>query len=100
MLHCVVMERNNYESIGWKMNYLFVPDDLMCCFKEIRQVLNSYKVVPFDRLQYIISEIFYGGRINECRDRQLMMALTKMFIHEQALLPSYPFTSTRHFRQL
>ena len=100
MLHCVVMERRNYENIGWRMNYMFNIEDLMCCLKEMRMVLNCCPVIPFQRLQYMICEIFYGGRINDARDRELMMALTKMFINEKTFQPCHPLTPTNNFLQL
>ncbi len=42
------------------------------------RILNKQKVISWKALRYMISEIQYGGRITDDRDRRLMITYTKV----------------------
>lgn len=83
MLFSMMIERKKYGNIGMNISYEFNDEDFLTSIKYIKIILNNNKnnKVPWDMISYLISEIFFGGRITDDKDRRLILTLIKRFIN-------------------
>lgn len=82
--HCMVMERLQYVPIGFHNRYDFsVADFKAACYVVEKQMLAFGKrsnvapgAIPWETIRYMISEITYGGKVNDDDDLQYLVALS------------------------
>lgn len=90
----VVNERKNYGHLGWNVTYEFNVSDFIQSIRQLQSFLSDGKPTPFQTLQYIISECFYGGRIVDKYDKRLLETILSDVFNEGILIgPPYKFTS-------
>ena len=87
--HAVVQDRRKFGSLGWNIAYDFAQSDLSICTLQLRIFLNEYEVIPFKVLQYLFSEINYGGRITDDKDRRVNNVLLQDYICKEVLAHKY-----------
>ncbi|XP_059095302.1 dynein axonemal heavy chain 3-like [Tigriopus californicus] len=90
--HGVVLERLQYESVGWNTPYGFNKSDLTISLKQLQNTLqkhqpreentNQRSLPPLKALLYLTSECNYGGRVTDPLDRRLLNALLHHFFNE------------------
>lgn len=90
--HGVVLERLQYESVGWNTQYEFNKSDLTISLKQLYNTLQRHQtsgessdqrsLPPLKALVYLTSECNYGGRITDPLDRRLLNALLQHFFNE------------------
>ena len=54
--------------------------------------------IPFEKLQYLLTEIHYGGRIDDDLDKKLLSSLLKNYFHGGILNPNYLIAGLRSFK--
>lgn len=90
----VVNERKNYGHFGWNVTYEFNESDFTQSIRQLQTFLCDGQPIPFETLQYIISECFYGGRITDEYDKRLLKTILKDIFNDDILIgPPYRFTS-------
>lgn len=62
------------------------------CHKQLKIFLNEYDFIPFKVLNYLGSEINYGGRVTDAKDVRLIKAILRQFIKEEMMEDGFKFT--------
>uniref|UniRef100_A0A7S0EN91 Uncharacterized protein n=1 Tax=Hanusia phi TaxID=3032 RepID=A0A7S0EN91_9CRYP len=87
--HAIVQDRRKFGPLGWNISYDFAQSDLSICTLQLKLFLNDYEVIPFKVLQYLFSEINYGGRITDAQDRRANNVILEDYICKDALVNKY-----------
>jgi len=87
LFHAVIQDRRKFGALGWNIRYDFTDGDLGVCNTQIRMFLNDYENIPFDVIRFLCTEINYGGRVTDDKDRRLINNLINTFINVQAANP-------------
>ena len=61
---------------------------------QMRMFLDEYADIPFRVLRFLVTEINYGGRVTDDKDRRLINNLVSGFVGPQVLDPGYKFSSS------
>jgi dynein heavy chain len=80
--HAIVQDRRKFGPIGWNIPYAFTFEDFDVCQKQLKLFLDDYEVIPFKVLNYLGSEINYGGRVTDDKDVRLIKSILKRYINE------------------
>jgi dynein heavy chain len=96
-LHSVVQERRKFGAIGWCIPYEYNNSDLDACLLFLeRHVSSSVMVgqsVSWTTVQYMVSEVQYGGRITDDLDRELFNTYVAKWLCEDVFKPSFSFNN-------
>ena len=65
LLHSVICDRSKFGPIGFTDKYVFDNSDLNNVFFMLNNILNLFEDYPWDAINYLISDIVYGGRITD-----------------------------------
>ncbi|CAK85038.1 unnamed protein product (macronuclear) [Paramecium tetraurelia] len=93
--HAVILERRKFGPIGWNIPYEWMNSDFETCQLQLKMYLDEQPEVPYQTLNYIISEINYGGRVTDDKDVRLITDLLKQYFCPAILNdPNYIFSSS------
>jgi len=90
-LHSIVQERRKFGPLGWTIPYEFNTGDLLACVQFLQNHLDRGPI-SWPTLQYMVSEVQYGGKITDDIDRRMFMLYAKKWINEQALNADFSYT--------
>ena len=62
-------------------------------------LLDEYPVIPFKVLQFLGSEINYGGRVTDDKDIRLITTLIKQYVTPEALRVNHFFSPSGIYKQ-
>lgn len=74
--------------------YDFTDGDLGVSLTQMRMFLDEYADIPFRVLRFLVTEINYGGRVTDDKDRRLINNLVTGFVGPQVLDPGYNFSAS------
>lgn len=74
--------------------YDFTDGDLSVSLTQMRMFLDEYADIPFRVLRFLVTEINYGGRVTDDKDRRLINNLVTGFVGPQVLDPGYNFSAS------
>lgn len=60
----------------------------------MRMFLDEYADIPFRVLRFLVTEINYGGRVTDDKDRRLINNLVMGFVGPHVLDPGYKFSAS------
>lgn len=83
--HAIVLERKKFGSLGWNVPYVFTDSDRQCAMLLLNTYCLTIKEISWNALQYIIGEINYGGRVNNCWDRITLKTILLNFLSPRTL---------------
>ena len=98
-LHAVVEERLRYVPVGWTKSYEFTEADLKCALSSIdRWIMNaSHGLSHMDPESFnwkavcsLLSQSYYGGRIDNTFDDELLTALIQQLFVPQSFDSHFP----------
>jgi len=89
-LHSVAQERRKFGSLGWCIPYEYGNGDLSACLLFIEKHLYQ-GAISWPTVQYIISEVQYGGKITDNMDRRLFNTYTAAWISNAVLQPDFAY---------
>lgn len=97
--HAVLNERKRFGQLGWNCRYDFSDADFIFNEKIIKEVVDkavdpvNNQTLQWDALQYLLSEINYGGRVTDQWDRRLLTQYAREIFCEPLLVrPKFPLT--------
>ena len=76
-----MQDRRKFGAIGWNIAYEFTNEDLMVCKKQLRMLLDEYEEIPYKVLNFLGSEINYGGRVTDDKDVRLITTIIKVYLN-------------------
>ena len=74
--------------------YDFTDGDLGVSLTQMRMFLDEYADIPIRVLRFLVTEINYGGRVTDDKDRRLINNLVTGFVGQQVLDPDYDFSAS------
>ncbi|GLI62391.1 hypothetical protein VaNZ11_005010 [Volvox africanus] len=92
LFHAVIQDRRKFGPLGWNIRYDFTDGDLNVSLAQLQEYLDKYTVVPYKVLRFLFTEINYGGRVTDDKDRRLITNLIYTFCGPQVLQPGYAFS--------
>jgi len=93
--HAIIQERKKFGPVGWNIKYEFNDSDLETSFEMVKMYLDeSPSGVPWETVNYMLSEISYGGRVTDDKDRRLIASILKMYYNEGVLNDDYKFSGS------
>jgi dynein heavy chain len=64
----------------------------MVCRKQLRMLLDEYEVIPYKVLNFLGSEINYGGRVTDDKDVRLITTIIKVYLNANTLKIGHKFS--------
>jgi dynein heavy chain len=96
-LHSIVQERRKFGAIGWCVPYEYNTSDIDACLlfleKHVATSLMLNIPISWVTVQYMVSEVQYGGRITDDLDRELFNTYTKKWMSEDVFKPTFAFNN-------
>jgi dynein heavy chain len=99
LFHAIVQDRRKFGAIGWNIAYEFTNEDLMVCKKQLRMLLDEYQEIPYKVLNFLGSEINYGGRVTDDKDVRLITTIIKVYLNSSVLKIGHKFSESGIYRQ-
>lgn len=97
-MHSVIQERRKFGALGFCIPYAFNNSDLEASLLYIEKHLtmsqNLGMPLSFKAMQYMVSDVQYGGRITDGLDRELFGTYTALWVQEAVFTPMYCFNAT------
>ena len=92
--HAVIQERRGFGPIGWNNPYSFTFEDFQVSLKQLEGILHSHREVPFKVLNFLVSELNYGGRVTDDKDERLIRSLLKNYFCQEIFKHSYALSES------
>jgi len=91
--HSIIQERKKFGPVGWNIKYEFNDSDLETSLEMVKMYLDeSPSGVPWETVNYMLSEISYGGRVTDDKDRRLIASILKLYYNEGVLQDDFKFS--------
>jgi dynein heavy chain len=90
-LHSVVQERRKFGPLGWNIPYEFNSGDLNTCIQFLEKHLFDNDKLSWSTLQYMVSEVQYGGKITDDMDRRLFNTYASLWVSEQCMAQEFTY---------
>jgi dynein heavy chain len=62
-------------------------------------LLNEYQEIPYKVLNFLGSEINYGGRVTDDKDVRLIITIIKVYLNPETLKIGHKFSESGTYRQ-
>jgi len=62
--------------------------------KQLKIFLDEYAIIPFKVLNYLGSEINYGGRVTDDKDVRLIKTILTKYINEGAMEDGFKYSTS------
>ncbi|KAL8274807.1 hypothetical protein Esti_001282 [Eimeria stiedai] len=101
-LHALLLGRRRFGPLGWVSPVNFLASDLLISLQQLQTSVtpDSVNPLPWALLQYLASDINYGGRVADEWDRRLLRHLCSEVLVEETLPPDSAPPSSRPFTAL
>ncbi|KAJ2954380.1 hypothetical protein O0L34_g2644 [Tuta absoluta] len=93
VFHAIIQERKKFGPLGWNITYEFNNSDRECALSNLQMFCESGKI-PWDALEYITSQITYGGRVTDMWDQRCLTTILKVFFSPPTLIENYTYSSS------
>ncbi|MEW5298366.1 MAG: hypothetical protein WDW36_001498 [Sanguina aurantia] len=92
LFHAVIQDRRKFGPLGWNIRYDFTDGDLNVSLTQLQEYLDKYETIPFRVLRFLFTEINYGGRVTDDKDRRLINNLISTFTGPDILAEDYRYS--------
>lgn len=97
-IHSIVQERRKFGPLGFCISYEFNNADLeaslMYIDKHMTQCAALNISYSWKAIQYMVTEVQYGGRITDDLDRELFITYGQLWLNDNIFQPNYPFNTS------
>jgi len=100
LFHAVVQERRKFGPLGFTIKYELTDGDRDVNLMQVKMLVDEYDETPFKVLQVLFTDINYGGRVTDDRDRTLMSALVLNFVNDDVVKGDYKYSPSGIFHNL
>jgi len=94
-MHSIVIERRKYGPLGFCIPYEFNNADLEASLLYIDKHMNLCANLginyQFKAIQYMVSEVQYGGKITDELDREMLNTYASLWVTENTFTANYSF---------
>jgi len=94
LFHAVILDRRKFGPIGWNIQYDFTNEDLQVSKIQLKMLLDDYNQVPYKVINYLISDINYGGRVTDDKDVKLIRSIVSVYVNAEALNDNCKFSKS------
>jgi dynein heavy chain len=98
-LHSCVQERRKFGPLGWSIPYEYNLGDIEASLLFLEKHLYT-GVISWSTVQYMISEIQYGGKITDDLDRRLFNTYAAIWLCPEAMQEGYSFNPKKLIAQI
>merc|ERR1740138_1753751 len=95
--HSIVQERRKFGPIGWCVPYEYNNSDFEASLSFLERYLSTTVTVgtpiSWSTVQYMISEVQYGGRITDDLDRELFNTYVAKWFTDDVFKPTFAFNN-------
>ena len=81
-----------WTSVGAMCRYDFTDGDLSISCTQMHEYLDKYDAIPYQVLQFLFTEVNYGGRVTDDKDRRLINNLVLNFCNPGVVDAGYLFS--------
>jgi dynein heavy chain len=89
-MHSVVQERRKFGPLGWCIPYEYNTADLSACMAFLEAHLYNGPI-SWSTVQYMVSEVQYGGKITDDFDRRLMATYCAAWMNPSITSADYSY---------
>jgi len=89
-LHSIVQERRKFGALGWCIPYEYNTGDLFACIQFLEKHLYTGQI-SWPTLQYMVSEVQYGGKITDNFDRRLFNLYAQAWLDPDVCEPDFSY---------
>ena len=89
-MHTIVLERRKFGSLGWCQSYDFNNGDLGASMMFLEKHLYAGPI-SWPTLQYMVSEVQYGGKITDNLDRRLFITYGSSWVSPRVLADGFSY---------
>jgi dynein heavy chain len=82
--HSILLERRRFGPVGWNIPYEFTISDFRVSLSAVRQFFLQTEE-PWEMINYMVGEAYYGGRVTDPMDRRLLITLLERFMNSKAI---------------
>jgi len=98
-LHSVVQERRKFGPLGWCIPYEYNLGDITASLQFLEKHLYT-GIISWSTVQYMVSEIQYGGKITDDFDRRLFNTYAELWLNPVITGESFSFNPDRMIGEL
>lgn len=98
--HAIVQDRRKFGAIGWNIPYAFTNEDFDVCKIQLKNFLDDYEEIPFKVLNFLGSEVNYGGRVTDDKDIRLIKCILQRFIDPGAVQVGFHFSDSGLYKTI
>ncbi|KAJ6638438.1 Dynein axonemal heavy chain 6, partial [Pseudolycoriella hygida] len=96
MFHSIILERRKFGPLGWNILYEFTDSDRECALKILDVYCKREKreKIPWKALEYINSQITWGGRVTDFWDQRCLTVILNHFCSENTAKKNYIYSKS------
>mmetsp|Transcript_11712 Transcript_11712/g.17857 ORF Transcript_11712/g.17857 Transcript_11712/m.17857 type:complete len:183 (-) Transcript_11712:952-1500(-) len=98
--HAIVQDRRKFGPIGWNIPYAFTFEDFDVCRKQLKNFLDEYEIIPFKVLNFLGSEVNYGGRVTDDKDIRLIKSILQRFVRPDLLEVGFKYSDSGSYQTI
>jgi len=87
--HAIMNERDHFLSLGWSRPYEFTQADHKISTYQMLSLIKdchgNVEEVPLRLLNYVTSQLHYGGKISSYQDNRIAQEILATYLHEQTI---------------
>jgi dynein heavy chain len=100
LFHAIVQDRRKFGPIGWNIPYAFTFEDFDVCRVQLKNFLDDYEEIPYKVLNYLGSEVNYGGRVTDDKDIRLIKSILERLIRPDAVDVGFKYSDSGKYRTI